>query len=297
VRKGRPSATAEGNAALRAAELLRPPDERVCYDPFARDFLGIKFGIIVRSRLLTKIALWYAEQIIPGASDSLVVRTRYIDDYLDKCIDEGIEQLVILGAGYDSRAYRFKQLRGKVKVFEVDHPDTQRVKIQKVKKILGSLLDYVVYVALDLNERQLGEALLENGYDKKKRTLFIWEGVTVYLAPEAVDKTLAFVANYSGEGSSIIFDYAFQSALDPRSESVDAKKWQAAYERRGEPPKFGINEGAVEEFLTKRGFFRLESVSMEFLKETYFKGVNEKRHVTNLGGVVHAIVARKSPPR
>ena len=126
MKKGRPSATAEGNAALRAAELLRPLDERVCYDPFAKDFLGIRFGIVVRSRLLTKIALWYAEQIIPGAADSLVVRTRYIDDYLEKCIDDGIEQLVILGAGYDSRAYRFKRLRGKVKVFEVDHPATQK---------------------------------------------------------------------------------------------------------------------------------------------------------------------------
>ncbi len=297
MKEGKASYTAELVAIDRAVESIKPERQRVCYDPLAVHFLSTRYRVIAKSHLLTRFAFWWLrERHVPGAVGEAVARTKFIDDYLAKCIDDGIEQLVILGAGYDSRAYRFKQLRGKVKVFEVDHPDTQRVKIQKVKKVFGSLPDYVVYVALDLNERQLGEVLFENSYDKNKRTLFIWEGVTVYLAPEAVDKTLAFVANYSGEGSSVIFDYAFQSTLDPNSECVDAKKWQAAYERRGEPPRFGINEGAVEKFLTKRGFFRVESVSMEFLKKTYFKGVNEKRHVTNLGGVVHAIVARKSPP-
>jgi methyltransferase (TIGR00027 family) len=293
MKKGKPSATAEGNAALRAAEWLRPEDERVCHDQFARRFLGLRFGIIVRSRLLTRIALWYAERILPGAANSLVARTRYIDDYLKQCIDDGIEQLVILGAGYDSRAYRFDELKAKVRVFEVDHPNTQRVKIQKVKKIFGSLPSHMTYVGLDLDERKLGEGLLESGYNKGKKTLVIWEGVTVYLTPEAVDETLAFVAENSGKGSSIIFDYAFQSALDATSESSDAKKWRQAYERRGESPKFALKEDAVEEFLSRRGFYQVKSVSLESLKKTYFKGPNAKRNVTNLGGIVQATVARR----
>lgn len=292
MKKGKPSATAEGNAALRAVEWLRPKDERVCYDQFARRFLGLRFGVIVRSRLLTRIALWYAERILPGAVNSLVARTRYIDDYLKTCIDDGIEQLVILGAGYDSRAYRFDGLKGRVRVFEVDHPDTQRAKIQKVKKIFGSLPGHVTYVGLDLDEKKLGEGLLEAGYRKDKKTLFIWEGVTVYLTPEAVDETLAFVAGNSGKGSSIIFDYAFQSALDATSDSEEAKKWRKAYERRGEPPKFALKEEEVEEFLSKRGFYQVKSVSMESLKKAYFKGVNEDRNVTHLGGIAQATVRR-----
>ena len=293
MKKGKPSATAEGNAALRAAEWLRPEDERVCYDQFARRFLGLRFGVVVRSRLLTRIALWYAERIIPGAANSLVARTRYIDYYLKQCIADGIEQLVILGAGYDSRAYRFDELRPRVRVFEVDHPDTQRAKIQKVKRIFGSLPSHVTYVGLDLDEKKLGEGLLKAGYRKDKKTLFIWEGVTVYLTPEAVDETLAFVAGNSGKGSSIIFDYAFQFALDATSDSEEAKKWRKAYERRGEPPKFALKEDAVEEFLSRRGFYQVKSVSMELLKKTYFKGVNANRHVTNLGGIVQATVARR----
>jgi methyltransferase (TIGR00027 family) len=293
MKKDKPSATAEGNAALRAAELLRPKNERVCEDRFARGFLGLRFGIVVRSRLLTGIALWYAERILPGAFNSLIARTRYIDDYLKQCIDDGIEQLVILGAGYDSRAYRFDELKPKVRVFEVDHPNTQKAKIQKVKKIFGSLPGHVVYVGLDLDQMKLGEGLLKSGYDRSKKTLFIWEGVTVYLLPDAVDETLAFVAENSGKNSSIIFDYAFQSALDVTSENSDAMKWRRAYERRGEPPKFALNEDSVEEFMSKRGFYQVKNISLESLKETYFKGANANRNVTNLGGIVQATVARR----
>jgi methyltransferase (TIGR00027 family) len=200
--------------------------------------------------------------------------------------------LVILGAGYDSRAYRFDELRPRVRVFEVDHPDTQRAKIQKVKKIFGSLPSHVVYVGLDLDEKKLGEGLLESGYSRDKKTLFIWEGVTVYLSPEAVDETLAFVAGNSGKGSSLIFDYAFRFALDATSDSEEAKKWRKAYERRGEPPKFALKEEEVEEFLSKRGFYQVKSVSMESLKKAYFKGINENRNVTHLGGIAQATVRR-----
>ena len=296
MKKGKPSATAEGNAALRAAEWLRPEDERVCYDQFARRFLGLRFGVIVRSRLLTRIALWYAERILPGASDSLAARTRYIDDYLKQCIDDGIEQLVILGAGYDSRAYRFDELRPRIRVFEVDHPDTQRAKIQKVKRIFGSLPSHVTYVGLDLDEKKLGEGLLKAGYRKDKKTLFIWEGVTVYLTPEAVDETLAFVAENAGKGSSIIFDYAFQFALDATSDSEEAKKWRKAYERRGEPPKFALKEDEVEGFLSKRGFYQVKSVSMESLENVYFRSNGISRKVTRLGAIVHADVVPSKIP-
>lgn len=290
MRIGKPSVTAEANAAFRAAEWLRSSDERVCHDQLARYFIGLRFSIIAWSRFLVRIALWYADRVMPHAANSVVARTRYIDDYLKACITDRIEQLVILGAGYDSRAYRFDELKKSVKVFEVDHPDTQRAKIQKVKKIFGSLPSHVVFVGVDFDKRKLSETLLESGYDKGKKTLFIWEGVTVYLTPEAIDETLAFVARNSGKGSSIIFDYAFQSTKEAALKDGDAKKWLEAYERRGESPKFAVQDDAIGKFLSQRGFHQVESVSMESLKKKYFKGVNEHRQVTHLGGIVHATV-------
>ncbi|TET16218.1 MAG: SAM-dependent methyltransferase [Dehalococcoidia bacterium] len=280
MKEGKPSFTAEGTVAFRFAEWLAPEDERMCHDPLAKDFVATKFRIIGKSRLLTKIALWCAERLVPGMVSYIVGRTKYIDAYLKARIDDGIEQLVILGAGYDSRAYRFDELKGKAKVFEVDFPATQKVKMEKVKRIFGSLPDNVVYVPVDFDEKKLGDGLCESGYDKKLKTLFIWEGVTPYITAEAMDETLAFVAKNSGEGSSIIFDYVFKSALDGTYEREQVQRIRKLWERIGQPVTserfcFGIEEGAIEEFLSQRGFYQVENVTAEFFESAHFKGPHE----------------------
>ena len=209
MKANRASATAEGIALARAIESQKPADERICYDPFARQFVSALYWNVFRFF----VSIGYAERRGPGTMGFLVARERYIDDYLQACLDEGLEQLVILGAGYDSRAYRFDQLKNG-RVFEVDHPATQLAKIAKLERILGTLPAYVVFVPIDFETQTLERRLAESGYDNHKKTLFIWQGVTQYLTPEAVDSTLAFVANHSGQGSSIIFDYMYTSLLD-----------------------------------------------------------------------------------
>lgn len=298
MKEGRTSLTAELSTAARAIESAKPEDRRVCYDALAKDFLSPPLRIILKSRLLARMAIWCAERIAPGVPSEVVVRTRYIDDCLRACIDDGIGQLVILGAGYDSRAYRFDGLKGKVKVFELDVPATQRVKIKRVTKLFGCLPDNVVYIPIDLDKERLDKKLFESGYDKNVKTLFIWEGVTYYLTAEAVNETLAFVAKNSGDGSSIIFDYAFQSVLDRASKLKQVHRALSAYERicapfTSEHFVFGVREGTIEEFLSRRGFYQIENVSGEIL-ETAFKGIRQGREVSRLGGLVHA---RVKPPR
>ena len=284
MKEGKPSFTAEGTVALRAAEWLAPEDKRMCHDPLAKDFVPTKFKIIGKSRLLTKVVLWCIERLVPGMLGYIVGRTKYIDDYLETRIDDGIEQLVILGAGYDSRAYRFEGLKGKVKVFEVDFPATQKVKIEKVKKIFGSPPDNVVYVSVDFDEKKLGEGLFESGFDNNLKTLFIWEGVTPYITAEAMDETLAFVAKNSGEGSSIIFDYVFRSALDGTYQREQVHRIWKAWERFAQPitserASFGIEEGTIEEFLSQRGFYQVVNVTGEHFESAYFRGPNENLKV------------------
>ena len=290
MREEKPSPSAEKVAAARAVESERPEDERVCYDPFAKDFLGSKLTILVKSRLLKKIALWHAELKTPGAVGCIVGRTRYIDEYLKTCIDDGIEQLVILGAGYDTRPYRFEELKDMVMVFEVDRPSVQKVKIEKVKKIFGSLPHNVVYIPIDFNQEKLDEKLFESGYEGHSKTLFIWEGVTMYLTAETVDETIAFVAQNSGKGSSIIFNYIFQSVVDGTCELEGVKKIAKDYERRGEPLTFGIEEGSIDEFLSERGFHEVTNVTGEYFKSAYFRGKDQNRNVCCLCGFVHATV-------
>lgn len=298
MKKGRPSITAEGVAALRAAEAKKTEQERVCYDPFAEDFLSIKFRFL-KYWPFRPIALWVVERIIPGLAGDVIGRVRYIDDCLKAGINDGLEQLVILGAGYDSRAYRFNELKNGIKVFELDHPATQKVKVGKVKKILGSLPPHVVYIPIDFNKDNLENKLLEKGYDKNLKTFFIWEGVTMYLSDEAIDETLTFVACNSKQGSSIIFDYVFKSFLDETMKMEGIQQIEMvrrAYERLDAPLTderftFGIPEGTVVEFLSRRGFHQVKEVTGEYLKETYFKGANSGRKVLYVCGFVHATVA------
>jgi methyltransferase (TIGR00027 family) len=221
------------------------------------------------------------------------LHTRYIDDYLKSSIEAGIEQMVILGAGYDTRAYRFDELKGRVKVFEVDHPSTQETKMQIVRVILGAPLSYMVYVPVDFEKDNLGEKLSQGGYDKNLRTLFIWEGVTMYLTAQAVDATLAFVATNSGKGSSIVFDYYLRSAIDGTSREQAAMNLRKFTELAGEPLSFGIEEGTAEGFLSMRGFYQVKNVTTQDLKNTYFEAKDRKREVAPF----HAIAVATVKPR
>ncbi len=283
-----PSSSAEGAALLRAVESMKPENERVCYDPYAKDFLGSKKAFWLSQNDLLRRFILDNERKTPGAFGCVVGRTRYIDDYLKACINAGIEQLVILGAGYDSRAYRFRELKGRVRVFELDKQATQKVKKEKVAGIFGSLPDNIVYVSIDFEKDGLDKKLFESGYDRGLKTLFIWEGVTMYLTAEAVSDTLAFMATNSGEGSFIIFNYIRGSIQNGTSE-FEYVKLRKAHEAE-ESFRFAIEDEAIEVFLSGRGLAGVKSVTGEFFKRTYFDGVNRNRKVCSLCGFATATV-------
>ncbi len=279
--------TAEGVAFFRALESACPEGKRRCYDPLAQHLLNPWLRLVYRNRFRRWIARIYVGLRHGRAAVHIVARTSYIDFRLSECIDDGIEQLVILGAGFDSRAFRFPELRAGVSVFEVDHPATQRRKLERLKKVFGTLPSHVTFVPVDFERETLEQRLLESGYDRGLQTLFIWEGVVMYLPAESVDETLAFITRNSATGSSIIFDYVYESLLEGRSE--DSRAWRAYLERIGEPPRFGIEEGAIEESLNSRGLLLVENWTDEALKGTRFSRVVKSsypvREVAPHGGI------------
>jgi methyltransferase (TIGR00027 family) len=283
MKKTQASLTSEGIAIARVLEFERPKEQRICNDPFARRLISPGFYI------LGKLFADYGERRGPGVIGFLVARCRYIDDYLQQCLDAGIEQLVIMGAGLDSRAYRFEKLKGKVKAFEVDHPATQMVKLKKLRKIFGTIPEHVIYVPVDFNEETL-QKLFNFGFKRELKTLFIWEGVVHYLSEQAVDQTLEFVLRNSASGSKIIFDYLYASALDTNHKRGEIERMQRVRRFTGEGLTFGIEEGQVEEFLHKRGFIQIQNVTSEDLKKAYFTGVNQSRAVAPIYAIAHASV-------
>jgi methyltransferase (TIGR00027 family) len=286
MKKTQTSTTAQGIALTRALEFERPPAERICDDPLAGKFISPWFY------LLGKIFAGYGERAGPGVFGFLVVRCRYIDDCLKEALASGITQVVILGAGLDSRAYRIEELRHGVRVFEVDQPATQAMKIEKVRRILGAAPEHVTFVAMDFNTEDMGK-LSSAGYDPKKKTFFVWEGVTYYLTADSVDRTLAFVAKRSAPGSEIVFDYLYSSALTAEKKRGEISRMQRTRRFTGEGLTFGIEEGTVEAFLRARGFTGIVNLTASDLHAKYFTGPNRSRSVAPIYAIVRSTVVGK----
>jgi methyltransferase (TIGR00027 family) len=286
VRRDQSSLTAAGIAIARGVESEKPEEERICYDPYARRFVPGWMYLTVAFFIKSGYAEWRG----PGVVGFIVARDRYIDDVLHDFLNKGVQQLVILGAGYDSRAYRFNKLKDQIKVFEVDHPASQTDKKAKVKAVFGTIPEHVIYVPVDFNTQTLEGCLPESGYDPDLKTLFIWQGVTMYLTAEAVDNTLKFVLQHSAPGSAIVFDYVYRQVLDGVQKHSEITNMRRYRFMTGEGLTFGINEGAVEAFLKKRGFSQVRDIDSIGLKQAYFTGNNARRKIASGYGIVVALV-------
>jgi methyltransferase (TIGR00027 family) len=283
VKKTQTSWTAQGTAAMRAIESEKPANTRICYDPFARQFAETWFYHLI------KLLAGYGERRTHGALTFIVCRCRYFDDYLQQCLQAGTTQVVILGAGLDSRAYRGGLLSGGVKTFEVDHPATQASKLKRLKKVLTTIPTYVTYVPIDFNDETL-DKLLACGFDPSLKTLFIWEGVTQYLRPEAVDGTLSWVRAHAAPGSAIIFDYQDMAEL-PQTQIRRGHLYALLSRFTGERRDFGIVHSQIEDFLTRRGFTHVVDVNAEQIRQLYCTESNQGRTVATNYAIVHAEVA------
>lgn len=262
---------------MRAKESRKPEDERVCYDPYASRFISKEtLEFAAREPEKFKALSEQVERSQPGHTNSIIARVRYIDDVVASSVRAGIRQVVILGAGYDTRAYRIEGMAN-ARTFEVDHPNTQRLKKEKIREIFGCLPDHVTYVPLDLAVHDLGGQLRSSGYDSALRTLFVMEGILLYLPQEAVDELLAFVVRNSGRGSAIVFDYIPQSVVDGTCELEIGRNMRRNVADVGEPFQFGLQEGTVEAFLASRGYTKIRDVTSADYRKLYFHGKNADR--------------------
>ena len=190
--------------ALADAGLSHVPGFR---DPTARVFLTEKGK---RSFEKTERAFREGKRgLAPDAArvmaDLIALRTTAIDTAVRNAVAAGATQLVILGAGYDGRAWRLNDLAG-VKVFEVDHPATQGEKRARVAE-LPPAIGTVSFVSIDFERESLGSLLERAGHDRSSPTCWIWEGVVMYLTREAMRSTLAGIAKRSASGSTLIVNY------------------------------------------------------------------------------------------
>ncbi|MGB7162357.1 MAG: SAM-dependent methyltransferase [Mycobacterium sp.] len=275
----RSSTTAEQMALSRAIETRKPNAERICCDPLAERFLGPKYRILLWGRPFRDAVEGLIERRFAGHHYYVIARTRYLDDLLPEQLARGAEQLVILGAGYDSRPYRFADRLGGVQVFEVDHPATSAAKQAKVRDIFGDIPANVAYVAVDFTVDNFADKLLACGYRTTRPTVFLWEGVTPYLDLAAVDGVLGFVTASAPAGSAIVFDYILRSVVQGTCTLRGAANEFAKMSHTSEPLSFGIDEGQAPAFLASRGFQNVVDVGAQELTSRYFDPHGEQRYI------------------
>jgi methyltransferase (TIGR00027 family) len=289
MKTARSSKTAEQMALSRAIETRKMPQERICSDPLAERFLSGKYKLPLFARPLRDSVEKLIELLFAGHHYYVIARTRYFDDFLLQRLSDNPEQLVILGAGYDSRAYRFTGSLGKVTAFEVDHPATSAAKKLKVQSVLGNVKNSVIYVPVDFNVEKLADKLHQSGYKDRRKTVFLWEGVTPYLSAEAVDEVLQFIVSSGSCGSSVLFDYIVKSLLDGTCDMRGARNELEKMSRSAEPFTFGIVEGEALSFLTARGFRDVVDVGAAELKAKYFVE-HRDRYIKPWWRIAHATV-------
>ncbi len=246
------SSTAEYMALFRALESAARPEIRLFDDPYSVRFLRPSLRAVVRvsrSRFGRALVLAAIDRLWPGARASGVARTRFIDDALATAsCEDTVEQVVLLGAGFDCRAQRLS-LNPAPTYLEVDQPETQELKREMLGDCIGG---EVRYVPCDFEADALSTSLEKAGFRPEQPSFFLWEGVTNYLSPEAVDGVLEYVSS-TAPGSVLLFTYIDRLVLDEPDRFVGSRRLRSTLRRADEPWTFGLEPSGLADFLGQRG--------------------------------------------
>ena len=251
--------------------------------PFARFMLR-------RATIRAWFKNWFERQA-PGIQGALLCRTRSIDDMVKAAIARGVGDVAILGAGLDTRAYRLPELAS-ARVFELDLPHVQASKRARLTRSLAAPANHVRFVPIDFNVEPFDAALARSGFDASQPALFVWEGVSQYLQPAAVDAVLRTIAA-NPAGGELIFTYVLEEAVTGRFRSDRAADFRKVTSRLPEPWFFGIEPSNLQAFLAERGLALCEDLSAAEHTARYLQPIHRELAVSPIERVSRARV----PPR
>jgi methyltransferase (TIGR00027 family) len=286
-----PRSTAEAACALRAIGAHETDPAVRCPDHMAAGFLtGVNITTLAKYRINRRWMVWMLNHSVPGAYTYEIMRAKFIDEVVQHESTAGLDELVLLGAGLDSRAYRLAEHLDGARVFEVDHPASLASKRARLRRLLGEEPHHVTFLAVDFTRDDLDFALGAAGHDPSAATLFVWCGVSMYLPQETVFEVLSWVGGHRSPRTSIVFDAAWAGAIDGSREYYGAAQARKAIERTGEPLRWGLPECRVQETLTRFGLRTERVLNDEEGRAAYLKRSDGTLHDRpyGYGVLVHA---------
>jgi len=266
LQSGRASTTAGLTALMRAVDARLPAHRRLADDDHAHHFAAYnpRFKYYAYRPWTARLALRLFDRAFGGFLAEILLRGRHFDAVLADARAAGIDQVLQLGAGYDSAALRHPDLR----FIEVDHPATQRTKLAVLAKA-GVTASNVTYVPVNLETDPLAEALKRHGFDQGRPTLVGWHGVTFFLQPESFQRALAGIAAICAPSSRLVFDYMDASVIDGTSPYRSARMAARAVARRGEPYTLGMSAASAATAAEAAGFHCLQNLRVTDLIDRF----------------------------
>jgi methyltransferase (TIGR00027 family) len=262
VRQGKPSRSALAVASLRAVHQLL--DEPLVFpDPIALPLLGSSAEAALREDPFV-----LNDPMSRGLRGALVVRSRFVEDELARCVAAGVRQYVLLGAGLDTFAYRNPYSDEGLRVFEVDHASTQRWKQQLLAEAGIGVPASLTFVPVDFERDDLGGALRQSGFRADRAACVSWMGVTMYLTADAVLRTLGTVAGFAA-GSCLCFDYRVPVTMLNPIERVISEVLGQQIAVLGEPWLSTFDPAQLQRQLLDLGFSSAESATPDDLNLRY----------------------------
>lgn len=282
------SNTALGAATCRLIEQYQPEETRLFNDTLVKDLVGTPIRALMRLSSMRNLAIQQMDAITPGIYGVQIARSRFIDEAARDALAQGIEQVVILGAGLDTRAYRLDGMEH-VHVFEVDLPAVQENKKKRLQNHFGRLPEQVTFLPIDFDTQSLEAIFNGTSFDPDRPAIFVGEGVTQYLSEEAVRKTLAFVGN-SAPGSMLVFTYVLQSVIERHTDIPGIEKMMNAMVKRGSPWLFGLDPSNVAAYLEPFHLHLIADVGSAEHQARYFKPLGRNLVVSEIERIAQATV-------
>jgi methyltransferase (TIGR00027 family) len=271
------SRTAQYMAFFRALETQRDINNRLFSDPYAIHFLDSKLRLATRLSKYAIVSKYISNTInkkIPGAFSSGIARTKYIDELLLTAISNGAQQVIILGAGFDTRAVRLDFLKT-IPVIEIDHPNTSNFKAEIYKNRIERIPENVRFLQIDFNKQSLDQLAIEHNLDFSKPTVVIWEGVTNYLTEDAVKNTFSFILKFA-KNSYVIFTYVHKDILDKPESFLGGKKLLEDLEKLEEHWTFGFIPDELQAYLNQFDMQLLEDLGADEYRQKFLPNRSEK---------------------
>lgn len=227
-----------------------------------------------------------------GIYEYVIARTKYIDNVFRLALENKLDQVLIFGAGFDTRAIRFQDAIGNTKVFELDVPITQQAKISQYQKRHVSVPPNLTFIAIDFDKESLSMKLDEAGFCRQRRSLFLLEGLVMYLQPDSVGETFQTIRDCAGKGNLVVFDYVYASVLRNEGIYYGEAGISQTVSRAGEQWQFGIEKGQIEHFLTRYAMRLIDHKDAKDLEQAYFRDSNGKT-IGRVNGTHGLVTAEK----